>query len=102
MDTEDGFTLAEMLAALLVLSGITLAIGEFTFLCMENWERSLSTIDYLRELRMAETYPIEETERSLISSGTPLTDPETGLIQAVPKLDRPPDCRFDLVGRTCR
>ena len=107
MRDEKGFTLTEMVAALFVLSLGMVSLGSVTNLLMRGWDHIqtsessvLSKIEIREELHLGEDklksdLAFYEQPRLVIDDGP-------DLILALPKLDRPADCDFDLVGRRCR
>ena len=107
MRDERGFTLTEMVAALFVLSLGMVSLGSVTDLLMRGWEHiqtSESNVHGKMEIRGDLYFGEDKLKSDLAFYEQPrlVIDDGPDLILAVPKLDRPADCDFDLVGRRCR
>ena len=104
---ERGFTLTEMTAALLVLSLAMISLGEITSSLFRSWGISQTSHSKLTDV-MNVLDQIHDAERKIKSEFDPVSHStlaiEDGvpLLLAIPKIDRPATCEYDLVGRRCR
>lgn len=104
---DEGFSIAEVMAALIVLSLAAMFLGESVSQMMASWSRTGKGIG--RSVTMARLMDnIESGERQL-KLGAPLgegpvlpIDDGPPLELTSPRLDKGADCVFDLVGRRCR
>lgn len=107
MHSERGFSLTEMMAALIVLSLGLLSFGSLIDNLIKAWsftEKAHASVSNLQDLgdRIVE---YESTLSSNTDKDQPTLSIEDGaseLAFASAKLDRAPSCDFDLVGRRCR
>lgn len=101
MANEDGFTLVEMLAALAIMTLLTVSLGKMTMLSTEHWERIQNQLSENRVLRQlqSDVYP---EENALKSQPALVLDRPSELVGAIPRRDVSPNCVFDLVSRQCR
>ncbi|ABI76373.1 hypothetical protein HNE_2520 [Hyphomonas neptunium ATCC 15444] len=105
---DEGFSVAEVMAALIVLSLAALFLGESVSQMMAGWSRTgerLSRAGALSEL-LAD---IDAGERKLKQDAAPLgegpvlkIDDGPPLELTAPRIDRGASCVFDLIGRRCR
>ena len=108
MDKEAGFTLAEMMAALLILSAMAVSIAAITGNIIQSWDRTDVRLAQTRDLaRLREL--IEADEQGLKTNGAAgpanallITDDGEQLLLSEAKIDKDASCVFDLVGRRCR
>lgn len=104
---EDGFTLAEVLASLVLLSLLAIAMGNLTQSYLMSWERTDRAIAK-SNTRLTALQDIEAIEQGVRETGAPnalvqsnSADGNT-LLLATPKIDQRADCVFDQIGRRCR
>lgn len=107
MWNERGFTLTEMISALLVISIGLVSLGEITNILFRSWTHTQSQNQNVRAITdlVGEVLSAEQVLKSEIEESDQLiveTDGGVSLVLARPKLDRPFDCEYDLVGRRCR
>ena len=107
MPRDQGFTVAELLAALLILSLVTLFVGDLIRHVSSSWSDARDRIDRLDSLsRLAAQIDAAETlsPSDAAQSSLPAlrTDSGARLALADPKIDQTADCVFDLVGRRGR
>lgn len=104
---EDGFSLTEMLVALVILSFSAIALSESTSLMIKSWDQTKSgavaigqlagLIDQIEasEHRVRAEITVPDGPELIIDDGVPL-------LVSSPRLDRTAACEFDMVGRRCR
>lgn len=104
---EDGFSLTEVLVALVILSFGAIALSEATSLMIKSWDKTNSGTRAVGQLTELIDH-IEASEHRVRADVTVLDGPEVAiddgapLLISSPKLDRTAACEFDLVGRRCR
>ena len=103
---DDGFTIAELLAALLVLSLGMMFLGEAIFQQGRTWSRLGTTVDQISTL--ATLYPAALSGEGVVKSHAPLGDGPVLAVEDGPplalsaaRIDRTAECRFDPIGRRC-
>lgn len=103
MRQDAGTTLAEVLVALLILSGVTMALGDATRSAMASWDRTETRIERVRHLvSMHDEIAPAELKRTSNPPAMIALDDTVSLAIAAPKIDQTAECVFDLVGRRCR
>lgn len=104
MSRDDGASLVECLAALMVLSLALMPLSEIVVGATSSWKTAESARDRLRSLQAAHfaayeiersTSPGEESVMPIEGGGRPLT-------VSRPQLEETTDCIFDLVSKRCR
>lgn len=104
---DEGFTIAELLATLVVLSlGMTF-LGEAIFQEGRSWNRLKQNVT--KTARLEALYPQILTAEAAQKSHAPLGEgpvlaPDDGppLELSAPHIDKTAACRFDPIGRRCR
>ena len=104
---QNGFTMAEVLAALFILSLATLALAEITQGAVIYWERTesvtLVSTQNRELLEHIESAEIHLRQENWTQTGPKLEiDNGQDLFLSSPKITHSPDCIYDLVGRRCR
>lgn len=107
MRDDKGFTLAEVLASLFVISAGAVATQGIVSGLIGHWSRAEKLRDHADRLlsQAEEVHAFETAIKSNTSERLYLEGPDpdqSTLILAAPQIDQSPDCRFDLVGRRCR
>lgn len=104
MEFESGFTLAEVLASVFILSATAVATSSILATTFASWERTDQLIERSEGLlTVAALIERQEARRRLdqvYASSEPYLVPD--LLLARPRIDRSADCLYDLVGRHCR
>ena len=105
---DKGFSLAEVMAALVVLSLAAMFLGDAVRQMMAGWSRTGDRLDRAGALAGLLT-DAEGTERRLkqdaagpVDAPVLRTDDGQALQLAAPRIDRDASCVFDLIGRDCR
>ncbi|MEO1407306.1 MAG: type II secretion system protein [Pseudomonadota bacterium] len=107
MIREEGFTLAEVLISLIVISAGAVATQGVVMGITGHWARA-DMLKVRADVLLANLEAIHGFETSLRTSSSDLLYLDVGangnepLVLASPQIDHPSDCRFDLVGRRCR
>lgn len=104
---ERGFSLTEVLCALVILSVALSFLGRATGYCLQTWARVSEATTQTAQGRSA-LGRIPAAERRLKSeegmAGSPVLKTDSGhaLVLAGPRIDEPASCEFDPVGKRCR
>lgn len=103
MMNDNGVTLAEVLAALFVLSLLAASLSGIVQALLGNWERTSERLTRVDAL-LTYSEKIAEAEQQPLRGDPFLLHTTSGdtLILAAPKIDKTADCVYDLVGRRCR
>lgn len=109
MNSERGFTLTEMMAALIVLSLGLMSFGSLTDNLIKAWsftEKSHASV-FGRQILMEKIIEYENTLRSDADADADqsrflIGGNSSELAFASAKLDQAPSCDFELVSRRCR
>lgn len=107
MIREEGFTLAEVLISLIVISAGAVATQGVVMGITGHWARA-DMLKSRADVLLANLEAIHRFETSLRTSSSDLqyldfaASDGQRLILASPQIDHPSDCQFDLVGRRCR
>lgn len=104
---DEGFTVAELLAALVVLSLGMAFLGEAIYRESRSWTRQ---DEKARDIRKLEgLYSAALASETVLKSGAPLgagpvlaIDDAPPLELSAPRIDQTASCRFDPIGRRCR
>lgn len=99
-DRDGGSSLAEVLAALVILSLMSLPLVSLIQQTVAPWSHvaDLGAAVTSAEVRLANAYRIEASIKGAASN--PTAKPAEPL--GHPRLDKPSTCQFDIVGRRCR
>ena len=105
MENDDGFTLTEVLVALLILSFAMMALGDLSFRFVRSFRASLTDIEEAQKIQRV----IRRADLPTITLGTQDT-PGGRTIQIDGALfdltfsseDLHDNCLYDVVGRRCR
>tara|TARA_R110002049_G_scaffold193364_3_gene362210 strand:+ start:852 stop:1175 length:324 start_codon:yes stop_codon:yes gene_type:complete len=105
---DEGFSIAEVMAALIVLSLAAMFLGESVSQMMAAWSRTGDRLEHTKTLAHL-LDEIEAGERQLKQEAAPLGEGPVLVIEDGPpleltsaRIDRDASCVFDLVGRRCR
>lgn len=107
MIREEGFTLAEVLISLIVISAGAVATQGVVMGITGHWARA-DMLKARADVLLANLEAIHGFETSLRTSASELlylditASDNQRLILASPQIDHRSDCQFDLVGRRCR
>ena len=104
---QEGFTVTEMLAALVILSLAMIPLGEAIRYVTSIWQQTEQSIDRVNHLtELATEFEVSQSlhldDKTSAKAPALETDSGSDLSLIDPKNDQSADCVFDLVGRRCR
>lgn len=104
MNREAGFSVAEVIATLLVLSLATVALSEAVSSVTGSWQRIRDSIDRKDNARslLMDIASVQSQDDEHNLDLTLDVDEDLSLVLARPRVQRDASCRFDLVARQCR
>ena len=107
MRTDNGFTIVEMLTALLIIALATAAVGDLFSIISKSWTETSSDLELIITLSESATYTanfysIDEKYPSIILEGDIILDNGQTFSRNQIKIDAKYDCTYDLVGKRCR
>lgn len=106
-DGEDGFSIAEILVSLVILSLTAVSLGNIVSNLYKDWKTASNEISVSKtiEVKLATILPEEQKiddNKWLDSAAFLITQNEAEYRLATPKLDQNAECQYDIVGRRCR